>query len=50
MEYLIIVAIFVLIGVFFFIGKNIIGSKDKEDFSIDFGIMKFTETKRNCSM
>lgn len=49
MKYLIIGLIIIAGGAFFFIRKNIQGSK-KEGFSIDIGEMKFSETKKNCSI
>ncbi|MEN8121602.1 MAG: hypothetical protein ABFS35_14715 [Bacteroidota bacterium] len=49
MKYLIIGFILIAGGAFFFFRKSLQGNK-KESFDIDFGQMKFSETKRNCSI
>jgi len=49
MKYIIISIILIAGGTFFFFRKNILGRK-KSDMNIDFGQMKFSETKKNCSI
>jgi len=49
MKYLIISIILIVGGAFFFLRKSIQVNK-KESLDIDFGQMKFSETKRDCSI
>ena len=49
MKYLIIGLIIIAGGAFFFLRKSIQVNK-KESLDIDFGKMKFSETKRDCSI
>ncbi len=49
MKYLIIGLIIIAGGAFFFLRKSMQVTK-KENLDIDFGQMKFSETKRDCSI